>query len=211
MGAPSRALFAMTLDVRARFDDAAARATKLPKPPTETQVRLYGLFKQAKSAAPAAGPSAFSVVAHKKWQAWRACRDLSPEGAMEAYCELVASLEGRPSAPAPAPPAPAAPAAPPAQESAPTTPVATRAGPTSPAADPASRESSRPAEPCAAGAAPMPLAATATFGLLLACLADAALGPLAGPKRAVLAAACCAHGFAAARGFAPGRGATSVR
>jgi len=86
----------MDATLQAQFESAAQAATSLAKrPDNETMLRLYALFKQAKSGdAPGNRPGMFDMVGRAKYDAWAALKGMSPEKAMQAYVDLVASLGG---------------------------------------------------------------------------------------------------------------------
>ena len=86
----------MDAALQAQFESAAQAATSLPtRPNNETMLRLYALFKQAKSGdATGNRPGMFDMVGRAKYDAWAALKGMSPETAMQAYVDLVASLGG---------------------------------------------------------------------------------------------------------------------
>ena len=79
-----------------RFEAATKAATTLPnRPDNETMLRLYALFKQARAGDVAGNrPGMFDMVGRAKYDAWAALKGMSPEKAMQAYVDLVASLGG---------------------------------------------------------------------------------------------------------------------
>jgi len=79
-----------------RFEAATKAATALPnRPDNETMLRLYALFKQARAGDVAGNrPGMFDMVGRAKFDAWAALKGMSPEKAMQAYVDLVASLGG---------------------------------------------------------------------------------------------------------------------
>jgi len=79
-----------------RFEAATKAATALPnRPDNETMLRLYALFKQARAGDVAGNrPGMFDMVGRAKHDAWAALKGMSPEKAMQAYVDLVASLGG---------------------------------------------------------------------------------------------------------------------
>ncbi len=79
-----------------RFEAATKAATALPnRPDNETMLRLYALFKQARAGDVAGNrPGMFDMVGRAKYDAWAALKGMSPETAMQAYVDLVASLGG---------------------------------------------------------------------------------------------------------------------
>lgn len=80
--------------LQSQFDAAAQAAMNLPtRPDNETMLRLYALFKQAQSGdAGGNRPGMFDMVGRAKYDAWAALKGTSPEAAMQAYVDLVASL-----------------------------------------------------------------------------------------------------------------------
>lgn len=85
----------MDATLQAQFESAAQAATALPtRPDNETMLRLYALFKQAKSGdATGNRPGMFDMVGRAKYDAWAALKGTSHETAMRAYVELVESLK----------------------------------------------------------------------------------------------------------------------
>lgn len=84
----------MDTTLQAQFEAAAQAATALPsRPDNETMLKLYALFKQARSGdAAGSRPGMFDMVGRAKYDAWAALRGTPPETAMQAYIDLVASL-----------------------------------------------------------------------------------------------------------------------
>jgi acyl-CoA-binding protein len=80
--------------LQSQFDAAAQAAMNLPtRPDNETMLRLYALFKQAKSGdASGNRPGMFDMVGRAKYDAWAGLKGMAPEAAMQAYVDLVASL-----------------------------------------------------------------------------------------------------------------------
>lgn len=77
------------------FASAQERVKKLAKrPPNETLLALYALYKQGTEGdASGKRPGLFDPVGRAKHDAWAARRGTGREAAMQAYVELVASLE----------------------------------------------------------------------------------------------------------------------
>lgn len=77
-----------------QFEAAAQTAKNLPtRPDNETMLNLYALFKQAKSGDVSGNrPGMFDMVGRAKYDAWAGYKGMSPEAAMQAYVDLVASL-----------------------------------------------------------------------------------------------------------------------
>ncbi len=80
--------------LQSQFDAAAQTAMNLPtRPDNETMLRLYALFKQARSGdAGGNRPGMFDMVGRAKFDAWAGLKGMAPEAAMQAYVDLVNSL-----------------------------------------------------------------------------------------------------------------------
>lgn len=80
--------------LQSQFDAAAETAMHLPtRPENETMLRLYALFKQAKSGDVSGHrPGMFDMVGRAKYDAWAGLKGMAPEAAMQAYVDLVAAL-----------------------------------------------------------------------------------------------------------------------
>ena len=85
----------MDATLQAQFESAAQAATSLPqRPDNETMLRLYALFKQAKSGDAAGNrPGMFDMVGRAKYDAWAALRGTPRETAMRDYVARVESLK----------------------------------------------------------------------------------------------------------------------
>jgi acyl-CoA-binding protein len=81
-----------TLDER--FAEAQKKVQTLPKrPPNETLLELYALYKQGSEGdVRGARPGLFDVKGRAKYDAWAARRGLTGEAAKEAYVALVERL-----------------------------------------------------------------------------------------------------------------------
>ncbi len=81
--------------LQAQFESAAQAATSLAKrPDNETMLRLYALFKQAKSGDVTGNrPGMFDMLGRAKHDAWAALRGTPRETAMRDYMALVESLK----------------------------------------------------------------------------------------------------------------------
>ena len=81
--------------LQAQFESATQAATNLPtRPDNETMLKLYALYKQAVSGdAGGNRPGMFDMVGRAKYDAWAALKGMSPDGARQAYVDLVASLQ----------------------------------------------------------------------------------------------------------------------
>ena len=63
------------------------------RPDNEMMLRLYAFFKQAKSGDVTGNrPGIFDMVGRAKYDAWAGLKGMPPESAMQAYVDLVASL-----------------------------------------------------------------------------------------------------------------------
>jgi acyl-CoA-binding protein len=82
--------------LQSQFEAAAQAATNLPaRPDNETMLKLYALFKQAKTGDVTGNrPGMFDVVGRAKYDAWAGLKGMSQEAAMQAYVDLVATLGG---------------------------------------------------------------------------------------------------------------------
>ncbi len=80
-------------DLSQRFQTAVADSKELQsRPDNATLLKLYALYKQATEGdAPDAGPS--DMIGKFKHKSWLEQRGLSADAAMQAYIDLVASLE----------------------------------------------------------------------------------------------------------------------
>lgn len=83
-------------DLLAAFAAAAERATRLPRrPDPATLLRLYALYKQARSGDAAdAAPSLLDPVGRAKHAAWAELRGMPADTAMREYIALVDRLAG---------------------------------------------------------------------------------------------------------------------
>lgn len=82
-------------DLSARFEQAVADSKELSqRPDNATLLKLYALYKQASTGdAEGERPGFADMVARAKWDAWNALKGQSAAEAMQAYIDLVASLE----------------------------------------------------------------------------------------------------------------------
>ncbi len=82
-------------DLKSQFETALAQSKTLnERPDNATLLKLYALYKQASAGDVTDDMPGFSdFVARAKWNAWNALKGNSPEAAMQAYIDLVASLE----------------------------------------------------------------------------------------------------------------------
>jgi acyl-CoA-binding protein len=85
-----------TLDLKARFEAAAAASKMLPaKPDNSTLLKLYAHFKQATEGdIEGERPGGFDFVAGAKHDAWLKLEGMSQEDAMRAYIAEVERLKG---------------------------------------------------------------------------------------------------------------------
>ena len=82
-------------DLKQQFEDAVAQSKSLPeKPDNMTLLKIYALYKQA-TAGDAEGkrPGFSDMVGRAKWDAWNALQGQSRDAAMQAYVELIESLQ----------------------------------------------------------------------------------------------------------------------
>lgn len=81
-------------DLKTRFETAVNDASQLSeRPDNPTLLKIYALYKQATLGKPTDARPGFSdMVARAKWDAWHALQDMSREQAMQAYIELIDSL-----------------------------------------------------------------------------------------------------------------------
>lgn len=82
-------------DLQAQFEASAQAAMSLSsRPDNETMLKLYALFKQAKSGdVSGKRPGMFDMVGRAKYDAWAGLKGMSKESAMQAYIDLVDSLK----------------------------------------------------------------------------------------------------------------------
>lgn len=83
-------------DLKAQFEAAAQEAQKLPsRPDNDALLKLYALYKQA-TAGDVSGsrPGFTDFVGRAKYDAWAKLKGTTKEAAMQAYIDLVVSLQG---------------------------------------------------------------------------------------------------------------------
>ena len=87
----------MDTDLQQRFEAASQAAMSLPtRPDNETMLKLYALYKQAKSGdASGSRPCMFDLVGRAKYDAWTALNGTPRESAMQSYVELVDTLRAK--------------------------------------------------------------------------------------------------------------------
>ncbi len=84
----------MNSQLKTKFEEALKRADKLPEQPTNIQLEMYGLYKQALfGIVTGERPGRMNVRARAKYDAWASRKDMSKEVAMKAYIELITKLE----------------------------------------------------------------------------------------------------------------------
>jgi diazepam-binding inhibitor (GABA receptor modulating acyl-CoA-binding protein) len=78
------------VDLKTRFEDAAARSRSLGTQPNDVLLKLYALYKQA-TVGDVTGPrpGGFDFVARAKYDAWSGLAGTSTDQAMEDYIALV--------------------------------------------------------------------------------------------------------------------------
>jgi acyl-CoA-binding protein len=88
---------AMATSLPEDFAAAQIRVKALAKTPAPDELlALYGLYKQATAGdATGSAPGMFDFKARAKHDAWARRAGMSPEAAMGAYVELVATLAGK--------------------------------------------------------------------------------------------------------------------
>ena len=82
-------------DLTTQFEAAAAASKSLPeRPSNDTLLKLYALYKQA-TVGDVNGkrPGRFDMVGRAKFDAWTEQEGVSTEEAMQAYVDLVESLQ----------------------------------------------------------------------------------------------------------------------
>jgi len=84
------------MDLKARFEAAAADSKKLPeKPDNSTLLKLYALYKQATEGdLKGERPGGFDFIAGAKHDAWLKLEGMSREDAMQGYISEVQKLRG---------------------------------------------------------------------------------------------------------------------
>jgi acyl-CoA-binding protein len=75
------------------FREAVQRVKGLNVEDTQTQLKLYGLFKRVTVGLPNEKDKPWEPFARAKWNAWNDCRDLSKEEACLLYIALVNQLD----------------------------------------------------------------------------------------------------------------------
>lgn len=83
-------------DLKATFEQKSQEAQNLPsRPDNETMLKLYSLYKQAtKGDVDGKRPGMMKMVERAKWDAWKENEGMSNDDAMQAYVDLVTSLQG---------------------------------------------------------------------------------------------------------------------
>lgn len=80
--------------LKTAFEEALKRADKLPEQPTNIQLEMYGLYKQALFGnVTGERPGRMNVRARAKYDAWASRKDMSKETAMKEYIDLITKLE----------------------------------------------------------------------------------------------------------------------
>lgn len=78
------------------FDEAVAKSKSLPTQPTDVQLQLYGLYKQASDGdVTGSRPGMLDVKARAKWDAWSKHKGMEEDYAADKYVELVEKLAGK--------------------------------------------------------------------------------------------------------------------
>lgn len=81
--------------MKQKFETAVAKSKSLPPQPTNVQLEMYGLFKQA-TIGDVSGPrpGMLDPRGRAKFDAWDKVKGMEEEDAMEAYVKLVEKLGG---------------------------------------------------------------------------------------------------------------------
>ncbi|TFG05618.1 MAG: acyl-CoA-binding protein [Promethearchaeota archaeon] len=80
--------------LKSEFEEAIARSDKLPKQPVDTQLELYGLYKQALFGdVTGERPGRLKVKDRAKFDNWESRKGMLKEDAMKAYITLIEKLE----------------------------------------------------------------------------------------------------------------------
>jgi len=83
------------VDLKDRFEDAAARSKNLPNQPNDILLKMYALYKQATQGDVAGSqPGLFDMVGRAKYDAWSEIAGMSNDDAMSEYVARVEQLEG---------------------------------------------------------------------------------------------------------------------
>jgi acyl-CoA-binding protein len=82
-------------DLKAAFDKAVADSKKLSeKPDNATLLQIYALYKQATAGDVEGKRPGFSdMVGRAKWDAWNGVKGQDTDTAMQAYIDLIESLQ----------------------------------------------------------------------------------------------------------------------
>ncbi|MHA1263633.1 MAG: acyl-CoA-binding protein [Candidatus Helarchaeota archaeon] len=80
--------------IKSEFEKAVEYSKKLPKQPTDIQLELYGLYKQATIGnVQGERPGRMKVRARAKFDAWASRKGMLKEVAMKEYIKKIAELE----------------------------------------------------------------------------------------------------------------------
>jgi acyl-CoA-binding protein len=80
--------------IKFEFDSAVERVTNLPPQPTNVQLELYGLYKQALCGdVTGERPGRLKLRERAKYDEWAARKGMTKEEAMRAYIEVSERLE----------------------------------------------------------------------------------------------------------------------
>ena len=82
-------------NLKAQFDAAVAASKQLPeKPDNMTLLKIYSLYKQASEGdVEGKRPGFTDMVGRAKYDAWDAVKGQSTDEAMQAYVDLIESLQ----------------------------------------------------------------------------------------------------------------------
>jgi len=79
--------------MKAEFEAAVTRSKSLPQQPTNVQLEMYGLYKQATQGdVSGSRPGMLDVRGRAKWDAWKKLEGVEADEAMSAYVALVDKL-----------------------------------------------------------------------------------------------------------------------
>jgi acyl-CoA-binding protein len=84
-------------ELQSQFESAAEAAKQLPsRPDNDTLLKLYAFYKQATSGdVSGKRPGFMDLAGRAKYDAWSKVKGTDSDSAMQAYVDLVASLQGQ--------------------------------------------------------------------------------------------------------------------
>ena len=82
-------------DLKTQFEQKSQEVTALSSAPdNQTMLKLYALYKQAtKGDVDGKRPGMMNMVGRAKWDAWNDRKGMDSDSAMQAYIDLVQSLQ----------------------------------------------------------------------------------------------------------------------